>query len=45
MAFAAFVGLMTFSHAFEDELLGITMLAGLTAGAFPGWRGAHLSPV
>jgi putative ABC transport system permease protein len=45
MAIGAFVGLVGFSHAFEDELLGITMLAGLTAGAFPGWRGARLSTV
>jgi hypothetical protein len=45
MAIGAFVGLVGFSHAFEDELLGITMLAGLTAAALPGWRGARLSPV
>jgi hypothetical protein len=45
MAIGAFVGLVGFSHAFEDDLLGITMPAGLTAGAFPGWRGARLSPV
>jgi hypothetical protein len=31
--------------AFEDELLGIAMLAGLTVGAFSAWRGARLSPV
>ena len=31
--------------AFEDEFLGIALLAGLTAGAFPAWRGARLSPV
>ena len=45
MAMGAFVGLVGFSRAFEDELMGIAMLAGLTAGAFPGWRGARLSPV
>lgn len=27
------------------EALGIAVLAGLTAGAFPAWRGARLSPV
>jgi hypothetical protein len=45
MAIGAFVGLVGFYHPFEDELLGITMPAGLTAGALPGWRGARLSPV
>ena len=45
MAIGAFVGLVGFSGAFEDELLGIAMLAGLTVGAFPAWRGARLSPV
>jgi hypothetical protein len=45
MAIGAFVGLVGFSRAFEDELLGIAMLAGLTVGAFPAWRGARLSPV
>jgi ABC-type antimicrobial peptide transport system permease subunit len=45
MAVGAFVGLVGFSRAFEDELLGMAMLAGLTAGAFPAWRGARLSPV
>ncbi|HEY4051951.1 MAG TPA: hypothetical protein VGM27_34275 [Acidobacteriaceae bacterium] len=45
MAIGAFVGLVGFSRAFEDELLGLAMLAGLTAGAFPAWRGARLSPV
>jgi hypothetical protein len=45
MAIGAFVGLVGFSDAFEDELLGIAMLAGLTVGAFPAWRGARLSPV
>ena len=45
MAIGAFVGLGGFSRAFEDELLGIAMLAELTAGAFPAWRGARLSPV
>ena len=45
IAIGAFVGLVGFSRAFENELLGIAMLAGLTAGAFPAWRGARLSPV
>lgn len=45
MAIGAFAGLMAFSRAFADELLGIALLAGLTAGAFPAWRGARLSPV
>jgi len=27
------------------EAMGIAVLAGLTAGAFPAWRGARLSPV
>ena len=45
MAIGAFVDLVGFSDAFEDELLGIAMRAGLTAGAFPAWRGARLSPV
>jgi hypothetical protein len=45
VAFGAFVGLVGFSRAFENELLGIATLAGLTAGAFPAWRGARLSPV
>jgi hypothetical protein len=45
MAIGAFVGLVGFSRAFEDELLGIAMLAGLTARAFPAWRGASVSPV
>jgi hypothetical protein len=45
LAIGAFVGLAAFSRAFEDELAGIAMLAGLTAGAFPGCRGARLSPV
>jgi hypothetical protein len=44
-AIGAFVGLVGFSGAFEDELLGIAMLAGLPVGAFPAWRGARLSPV
>jgi ABC-type lipoprotein release transport system permease subunit len=25
--------------------LGISVLSGLIAGAYPAWRGAHLSPV
>ncbi|HTF69333.1 MAG TPA: hypothetical protein VK638_42305 [Edaphobacter sp.] len=41
----AFVGLMGFYRVLEDELLGIAMLAGLTVGAFPAWRGARLSSV
>ena len=45
LAIGAFVGLVGFSRAFEDQLLSIAMLAGLTAGAFPAWRGARLSPV
>jgi hypothetical protein len=45
MAIGAFVGLVSFSRAFEDELLGIAMLAGLTVGAFPAWCGARLSSV
>jgi len=45
MAIGAFFGLVGFSRAFEDELLGIAVLAGLTARAFPAWRGARLSPV
>jgi ABC-type antimicrobial peptide transport system permease subunit len=45
MAVGAFVGLVGFSRAFEDELLGIAVLAGLTVGAFPAWRAARLSPV
>jgi hypothetical protein len=45
MPIGAFVGLVGFSRAFEDELLGLAMLAGLTVGAFPAWRGARLSPV
>jgi hypothetical protein len=32
-------------RALEDELLGIAILAGLTVGAFPAWRGASLSRV
>jgi hypothetical protein len=45
MAIGTFVGLVSFSRAFEDELVGSAMLAGLTVGAFPAWRGARLSPV
>jgi hypothetical protein len=45
IAIGAFVGLVGFSRAFEDALPGIAMLAGLTAGAFPAWRDARLSPV
>ena len=42
MAIGAFVRLVGFSPAFEDELPDIAMLAGLTVRA---WRGARLSPV
>ncbi len=45
MAIGAFVGLVSFSLAFEHKLPGIAMLAGPTAGAFRAWRGARLSPV
>jgi hypothetical protein len=45
MTIGVFVGPVGFSREFEDELLGIAMLAGLTAGAFPAWHGARLSPV
>lgn len=45
IAIRAFVGLVGFSRAFEDKLPGIVMLAGLTVGAFPTWRGARLSAV
>jgi hypothetical protein len=45
MASGAFVGLVGFSHAFEDETLGIAVLAGLTAKAFPAYCCARLSPV
>jgi hypothetical protein len=43
-AIGAFVGLVSFSRALEDELLGVAMPAGLTVEAFPAWRGARLSP-
>ena len=45
MAIGAFAGLVGFSCVFEDELLGIAMLARLTARVFPAWRGSRLSPV
>jgi hypothetical protein len=45
VAIGAFVGLVGFSRSFEDQLLGIAMLAELTVGALPAWRGARLSPV
>ena len=45
MAIGAFVGFVGFSRTFEDELLGIAILARLNVGAFPAWRGARLSPV
>jgi hypothetical protein len=45
MAIGAFFGLVGFSRAFEDELLGIATLAALTVGAFPAWRGARLPQV
>lgn len=41
----AFVGLMGFYRALEDELLGIAILAGLTVGGLPAWRGVRLSRV
>ncbi len=44
-AIGAFVGVAAFSRAVEDELPAIAMLAVRTAGAFPVWRGARLSPV
>ena len=44
-AIGAFVGPVGFSRAFEDQSLGIAMLAGVTAGAFPTWRVARLSRV
>jgi hypothetical protein len=45
MASGAFVGLAGFSHAFKDETLGIGVLAGLTARAFPTCCYARLSRV
>jgi len=27
------------------EALGISIVSGLLAGAYPAWRGSHLSPV
>jgi putative ABC transport system permease protein len=27
------------------QALGVSVLSGLAAGAYPAWRGAHLSPV
>jgi putative ABC transport system permease protein len=34
-----------FSPVLLLEALGVAVLAGLLAGVFPAWRGAHLSPV
>jgi hypothetical protein len=45
MASGAFVSLVGFSCPFEDELLGIVVLAKLTAGVFPASRGVRLSTV
>ena len=45
MASGAFVGLVGFSRPLEDELLGIVMLAKLTAGVFPASRGVRLFTV
>jgi len=41
----AFVGLMGLYRVLEDELLGIAILAGLTVGGLPAWRGVSLSRV
>jgi putative ABC transport system permease protein len=35
----------SFSFTLLAEALGIAVLSGLVAGAFPAWRGAQLSPV
>lgn len=35
----------SFPSSLLPEAVGIAMLAGLAAGAFPAWRGARLSPV
>ncbi|HUD15148.1 MAG TPA: FtsX-like permease family protein [Terracidiphilus sp.] len=35
----------SFSPLHFVEALGISLLSGLVAGAYPAWRGAHLSPV
>jgi hypothetical protein len=45
MASGAFVSLVGFSRPFDDELLGIVVLAKLTAGVFPASRGVPLSTV
>jgi hypothetical protein len=45
MASGAFVGLVCFSRLLEDELLGIVVLAKLTAGVFPASRGVRFSTV
>jgi hypothetical protein len=45
MASGAFVSLVGFSRSFDDELLGIVVLAKLTAGVFPASRGVRLSTV
>lgn len=41
---ASFVS-ASFPSTLLPEALGIAVLAGLAAGAFPAWRGARLSPV
>jgi hypothetical protein len=45
MASGEFVSLVGFSRLFEDELLGIVVLAKLTAGVFPASRGVRPSTV
>jgi hypothetical protein len=45
MASGAFVSLVGLSRPFEDNLLGIVVLAKLTAGVFPASHGVLLSMV
>ena len=45
LAGGAFISLVGFSRPFRDELLGIVVLAKLTAGVFPNSRGVRVSPV
>ena len=45
MASGVFVSLIDVYRPFEDELLGIVVLAKLTAKAFPSSRGVRLSTV
>jgi hypothetical protein len=45
MTIDACVGLVGFSRALEDELLGFATRDGLTVGAIPACRCARLSPV